>query len=367
MRSTSTRLSLLASLLGAALASPINAYNGVSLFRRAEQCPFIEAPASKCVPLATGQKLLGGDVCLSLDYDKVSGVETLTVTYSEIPGFLYNELHVFVGSADAPLSNAPGSFPYSSADPLVCKISDDKKTGSCTFTLSSTLSCGTTYKFAAHAAVSNPTTLASETSWAQGDCIKRNPKGNCAPWATFSYFTVGCKDCPVITPPTTNYCELGTGFGYNSAAIPLNSIPMPKMIKRWGWYIPVTAGSGSSGTIYVGAAHNDIINKGTNVGTFTITPSASGTKVCYTLSAGYDLAQVHINVACTIPTFNDKDPGGYTYNNGNFAGQNDVSDCHTFTNAEIGACASSGTQYYILHASVYTTVTGDCPDIVPDE
>jgi hypothetical protein len=137
----------------------------------------------------------------------------------------------------------------------------------------------------------------------------------------------------------------------------LNSLrPLPSTCNRWGWYIklPTTAQltAGISGPLYVGAGQNDI-SKAVQVGTWSAILTSSGVSVTYTLYTGYTLAEVHVDLVCSITTCA---PGQYTYGNTNAAA---LGSTFTVSGLTLPSCRPF---YLIIHAIIDTTTTStSCP------
>jgi len=155
------------------------------------------------------------------------------------------------------------------------------------------------------------------TCFARGDLIG-DPNAKPARW--FMYVTISFT-CPDVCtakcccknpdePPTDKYCADGTAFGYNPACKPRGTddpdgATCPYYLEdrecnRWGWYHKIDSLSYSS-DLYVGAGHNNIVDKGHKVGTATVELCDGGANYCvtYTMDSGYHISAAHVEIRCT--------------------------------------------------------------------
>jgi len=130
-----------------------------------------------CKPFVYGAKRtpVGGDVCVSFAGD------SLTVTYPDLSsvGGSYGDLHVIIRPTRFDIT-APGQWPYK-LDNGYCT-----KSGTCTIPILDTWrACGLDLYIGIHAAFIPKTGSASETGYANGDCIDPKNSGNCAKYFVF--------------------------------------------------------------------------------------------------------------------------------------------------------------------------------------
>jgi hypothetical protein len=162
----------------------------------------------------------------------------------------------------------------------------------------------------------------------------------------------------VVEPPVRT-CELGTAFGYQgSDSVTLNTQD-GNGCNRWGWFSTPTLAelqTSIGGVLYVGAGGNNIANA-VDVGTWTASANPTGgVTVTYSLSSGYFLDEVHIDLDC-LP-IDTCAPGQYTFNAGALP---NVPVYANPTPLQYPACPAGSVAYLILHASVnYLTTAPTC-------
>lgn len=175
--------------------------------------------------------------------------------------------------------------------------------------------------------------------------------------------TYRCTKCPYMpapppTPPTIEYCSVGTAFGYSTSPLSpaLNSlVPQPKTCNHWGWYVKPTSSqlsAGISGPLYVGAGGN-VISKATNVGTWSAQLQGANVIVTYALTGPYYLAEAHVDIGC-MP-FKKCALGQYTFGSEALAGTGKS----TFTTPAVALMVPTCSEgmYLIVHAAVDTVET----------
>ncbi|MHB0964515.1 MAG: hypothetical protein ACYC5V_15050 [Gemmatimonadaceae bacterium] len=187
-------------------------------------------------------------------------------------------------TAEAPFAGSSGSAavefgePTSEIDTSV-SVSDDRYTlapGTATsdYTWNYTLAYG---PYVACTPVQLPTNTASYIT---------NDNGLSGS-ATAGGMTVNVTGCT-----TGEAEELGTGFAFGNGASTFSTLSNGA-IRRWGWSLAIAAPGSYTYDVYVGAGQNDL-NKGTKVGTVTITYTGSAVTAAYNLDAGYVAMQQHL-------------------------------------------------------------------------
>ncbi|KAF2677993.1 hypothetical protein K458DRAFT_423530 [Lentithecium fluviatile CBS 122367] len=169
------------------------------------------------------------------------------------------------------------------------------------------------------------------------------------PYFELAYRCTACPTCQEVT----KYCSFGTAFGYKDPTLSktLDSLSATGC-NRWGWYeqVPFASLAGLTGRLLVGAGLNDL-SKATDVGSWTAVVAGGKVSVTYQASTGYSLADVHVDVRCSLPT--SCAPGRYTYGN-TFAAATTTSG---FTTSPIVIPCASGNVNLIVHAAVNRVVS----------
>ena len=242
--------------------------------------------------LYAGQTIDAGTVSVAVLGD------SLTVTYETTDGWELDEVHVWVGTdlADMPQGRSGnpqiGLFPYTTESP-------DSPT-SHTFVIPLDelgFSCpgdDDTYLVAAHAALSRDDGeggVDTETGWADGDRIV--DRGS---WATYFGFDLSCE-CDGGEEEEEGECE--TAYAYDEDGTCFLDIDIDGDgegdFSRWGWSIPVSEGTSESFDLYAAAGQCDL-DKGTLVGSVTVSYADGSGTVTYTTADGYTLEETHLYI-----------------------------------------------------------------------
>lgn len=212
----------------------------------------------------------------------------LLFTYNAISGYTYTDADIWLGLS-APESTTP--TPQYTTSNGFCTVSADQTTVSCNIPYDTIVPGGALLDVLAAMCPNGDREgyvlylyTNAQLAGASG-AVSATGRLSCTDYpACMSYrdntywvLTYRCTKCPYTPPPpppppTTQYCSVGTAFGYGSSLLSpaLNSlVPKPKTCNRWGWYVkPTTAqlSAGISGPLYVGAGGN-VISKATDVGT----------------------------------------------------------------------------------------------------
>lgn len=258
------------------------------------------------VQLVAGQTIDAGTVSFSdLDTNNDGQDDTMEFCYNTKDGWEIAETHFWVGETRSTLPTnrsgnpVPGSFPYKSGT-----LAAGTTTYCVRIPMSAiNFSCPNTgskdFLIAAHAAlrkVSGGTVVQTETGWTVGERIAT--KGN---WGMFTALTITC-DVTLPPPPCVDESETAfamapTGAVCFSAVNDLLSAPTSSGCgveeydipnpARWGW-TNLIDGTNNVMTLYAGGAQCDT-EKGTNVGTATVSVVNGKAKVTIQMASGYNL------------------------------------------------------------------------------
>ncbi len=307
---------------------------------------------SECQTLIAGQWMDSGEVCV-----KVDGTNLL-VTYNMNTDdrWQLTEAHLWAGVGDTPqTAGMPankkgnpqiGQFPFVSGD----------ITGETTYQFTVPLTtfgaaapedlCGTSALLAGHAAVrqnNGADGYNTQTGWIDGQQILAGGS-----WAMYASIDFTCPVMDTALPPAELTCSNETAFALGEMTFVKDSDALTVMEKnnptsRWGWQITVPPGDGTlEKDIYAGAGQNDI-NKGTLVGTLTVTRAGDDVTVAYNMFDNATMSATHLYVGTGyVPTVA---PGQY----GNLHELTDASD-DEFT---VTVSGSAGQNLYVVgHAAV---------------
>ncbi len=141
--------------------------------------------------------------------------------------------------------------------------------------------------------------------------------------------------CPIPDDEGEGDCETAFMFGDHE-------INMIDGVQRWGWVEEFADGQAETTlNIYSGAAYNDWENKGTLVGSATISVDGEGDiHLSITMDPGYTLDELHVNISDISPESEAKSPGQYNMNSDVDAG----TTTYEFTDVDY-----SGNFWIIVH------------------
>ena len=297
----------------------------------------VQIQGTSCVTLLAGQTVQAGTVCSAIEG------ESIKVTYTTGNGFQLYGAHLWAGTnlASMPQTNSGnpklGNFPYN-AGTLAGVSSYSFYVPLSTFGLNSSMtSCApVTGYLVAHAVVKRQLadgTIQSETAYGEGTRLVQ--RGN---WATWFSITLTCVS---NEPPVVATCETAFAYGNQDATCFIGSGVIST--NRWGWYNgPLGAGSYSF-PIYAGAGRCDL-NKGTNVGSLTVSYDGTTARVTYSMLPGFTMDETHLYVGAEpLPRLN----GEYTVAPGQYG------NIHTLSAASSDAFTVSGLSgniYVVAHA-----------------
>ncbi|EJT78903.1 hypothetical protein GGTG_03996 [Gaeumannomyces tritici R3-111a-1] len=140
-------------------------------------------------------------------------------------------------------------------------------------------------------------------------------------------------------------CEACSAYGYRAGYADFNGDPAAPALSPLPNICKI-------GTLYAGASLNDQTN-GVDARSFTAILTGGTTfTFSYSLTTGYDLAEMHVHAFCSVPTACA--PGQYTYPGQNVAqpdlsGTADTSFSQSFA---VAGALCRGSVYLIFHAEV---------------
>ena len=248
--------------------------------------------------LFAGQTQDVGSITIANDADQ------LYVTYHASGTNTFGTLHLWVGIDLADVPSNPQGTPVPGQFPYHYEAGGGQEY---TFTLplgtdGLNVACDTTLYVVAHAEVTTDGGTSGEHETAFGG---DTPGGGPRWWYSMTH-DVQCCDTP---PPggegtfETAFAKGGWVFASGRKANPerLDSLRLTR--NRWGWAINLPATDEAVETTYeiwAGAGLNDT-DKGTHVGTLTLTWDGTDLEVAYDMFVGYTMSEVHVYAGDEAP------------------------------------------------------------------
>lgn len=273
---------------------------------------------AKTVDLIAGQTIDAGDVTIYNDAEYLYVSVTATTGFQQVS----ENLKLWLGTDLALLPRANSGAPINGQFPYKATVTDGNS-----YTFQVLLSdiptydantCGKQEIFVVFhvdvLAQNEDGSISAETAYS-GDI-----EGDGNRWWFYTGYVPACCD---QKPPVTGVLEtafvkfdkngdFGTGYVFTSGrkSNPERYASLDLTRNRWGWAGNVTADGSYTFDVWAGSGLNDT-DRGTLVGTATITVTGDQVTVSYNMSGGYSMQEVHIYAGDTAPE--TIAPGQYGY------------------------------------------------------